>query len=330
MPKFSCFPKIDAHFHSTFYNPVYEKIAKYCHLKYININTDARVFPPMEVQENVALTYVKKAPAHFSYIASFEMQGWQNPAWLKGVIYGLARSVCQGAVGVKIWKNIGMEILKPDDQSFLMIDDPFFDPLFLFLSENKIPLLSHVGEPRNCWLPIEEMTSERNKAYYINNPEFHAYLHPEIPSYERQIAARDHLVIKYPDLTLVGAHLGSLEWSYEALAQRFDRYPNFNVDLSSRLGHLQLQSVKDHEGVRNFFIKYADRIMYGTDAYNDPVKLISSLINDWKYFTTNKPCESIEINGTFKGIHLPEEVLYQLYYTNAKRIYPGRNIEICC
>ncbi|MEZ2339333.1 amidohydrolase family protein [Mucilaginibacter sp. RCC_168] len=279
----------------------------------------------MEVQESVALSYIKKAPARFAYIASFEMKGWQHPNWFKEVSNGLKRSIEQGAVGVKIWKNIGMEILKPDDKSFLMIDDPFFDPLFLFLSENKIPVLTHLGEPRNCWLPLEEMTSERNKAYYTKNPEFHAYLHPEIPSYERQIAARDYLMVKYPELTLVGAHLGSLEWSYEELAKRFDQYSNFYVDLSSRLGHLQMQSVKDYDGVRDFFIKYADRIMYGTDAYNNPEKLISSLINDWKYFTTNKYGESTEVKGAFKGIDLPENILYQLYYANAKRIYPALN-----
>ena len=79
--------------------------------------------------------------------------------------------------------------------------------------------------------------------------------------------------------------------------------------------------------MRNFFIKYADRIMYGTDAYNNPEKLISSLINDWKYFTTDTLCESIEVNGTIKGFDLPEEILYQLYYANAKRIYPALNVE---
>ena len=265
MLKLENFPKIDAHFHSTFYDPVYEKIAKDYHIKNININ-NAGVFPDMEVQENVALTYIKKASAHFAYIASFEMQGWENPNWYPDVLERLKKSINQGAVGVKIWKNIGMEILKPNDQSFLMIDDSFFDSLFVYLSENKIPVLTHLGEPKNCWLPIEEMTSERNKAYYIKNPEFHAYLHPEIPSYERQIEARDYLLTKYPDLTLIGAHLGSLEWSYGELAKRFDQHANFYVDLSSRLGHLQMQSVHDYEGGRNFFIKYADRILYGTVA----------------------------------------------------------------
>lgn len=321
MLKLESFPKVDAHFHATFYDPVYEQIGKDYQVKFININTNAGVFPDMEIQEQVALAYIKRSPAHFAYIASFEMQGWENPDWYDGVFARLKKSLNQGALGVKIWKNIGMEILKPADQSFLMIDDSFFHPLFTYLAENKIPVLSHLGEPRNCWLPIQEMSSERNKAYYTKNPEFHAYLHPEIPAYERQIEARDYLMARYPDLTLVGAHLGSLEWSYLELARRLDLYPNFYVDLSSRLGHLQMQSADDYEGVRDFFIQYADRIMYGTDAYDNPEKLIGALVNDWKYFTTTKACQSMEVKGSFKGIDLPEEVLYKLYYANAHHIY---------
>ncbi len=99
------------------------------------------------------------------------------------------------------------------------------------------------------------------------------------------------------------------------------------MDLSSRLGHLQMQSEKDYDGVRDFFIKYADRIIYGTDAYNNPERLISSLINDWKFLTTNQDCESTEVSKTFKGIQLPEEYLYKIYYENAIKTYRGLTFE---
>ncbi|MEP7376956.1 MAG: amidohydrolase family protein [Chitinophagaceae bacterium] len=321
MLKFEYFPKIDAHFHSTFYNPVFEKIAKDYNVRYLNINTDAKIFPAMEIQEAAAIDYIDKDPSHFAYLASFEMQGWENGGWYDKVFERIKKSVEKKAAGIKIWKNIGMEVLKPSDQSYLMIDDAFFDPLFTFLSENKIPVLAHLGEPKNCWLPLEAMTSNRNRIYYTNHPEFHAYLHPEIPSYEKQVEARDHVLENYPGLIFVGAHLGSLEWSYEELSKRFDKYPNFSVDLSSRLGHLLLQSVKDFDGVRDFFIQYADRIMYGTDAYNNPERLVNSLFNDWKFFTTSGDCESTEVSGVFKGIDLPEEILYKLYFGNARKIY---------
>ncbi len=223
MKSFNSFPKIDSHFHSTFYNPIYEKIAKENNLKLININTNANVFPSMEIQETIALAYISKSKDHFAFVASFEMDGWENEGWYEKTFARIENSMERGAVGVKVWKNIGMEIKKSSDNSFLMIDDPFFDPLFKYLNENSIPLLAHLGEPKNCWLPLDEMTSDRNRIYYSNNPEFHAYLHPEIPHYELQIQARNNVLEKFPHLVLIGAHLGSLEWSYEALSLHFEK-----------------------------------------------------------------------------------------------------------
>lgn len=321
MKLFKSFPKIDSHFHSTFYNPVYEKIAKEHNIKLININTNAKVFPPMEVQETIALEYILKNKKHFSFIASFEMDGWKNKGWYEKTFARIKKSMKKGAVGVKIWKNIGMEIIKSSDKLYLMIDDTFFDPLFKYLSESRIPVLAHLGEPKNCWLPLDKMTSNRNRMYYTNNPEFHAYLHPEIPHYALQIQARDNVLAKFPNLVFVGAHLGSLEWSYEELSLRLDKYPNLKVDLSSRLGHLQIQSTNRYDDIRDFFIKYSDRILYGTDAYDSPEKLTSSLFNDWKFLSTNQNCESTEIRSKFKGIDLPEESLYKIYYENSTKVY---------
>lgn len=321
MITFKSFPKIDAHFHSTSYNPIYEKIASDYNVRFLNINTDANVFPPLHQQESVAKAYMQKDKQKFAYIASFGMDGWEEPGWLENTIERIATSIENGASGIKIWKNIGMEVVRSIDKSYLMIDDEFFNPLFRFFIKNRITVLTHLGEPKNCWLPLEEMNSKRNQKYYANHPEFHAYLHPKIPNYEAQIAARDNLLVRYPDLILVGAHLGSLEWSYEELSKRLIAYPNFHVDVSSRLGHLQIQSAENYEGVRDFFLKHDDRIIYGTDAYNNPEKLTSSLENDWKFLATNDKCSSNEVVGEFKGLQLPEESLYKIYYSNATKVY---------
>ena len=39
-----------------------------------------------------------------------------------------------------------------------MIDHPQFDPVFDHLQKKGIILMGHLGEPRNCWLPLDEMT----------------------------------------------------------------------------------------------------------------------------------------------------------------------------
>jgi len=315
------FPKIDAHFHSTSYDPIYERIARDHNVRYININTDARVFPLLEEQESVALKYTEKHKKYFSYITSFEMNNWDSEGWYDKTINRISDSIGRGAVGVKIWKNIGMEIIKPTDHSFIMIDDEFFDPLFSFLIDNKIPVLAHLGEPKNCWLPLEEMTTDRNRTYFATHPEFHAYKHPEIPSYESQIQARDNVLEKFPNLIFVGAHFGSLEWSYQEVAARLDTFPNFYVDVASRMGNMLLQSVDHHKEVREFFIKYDDRIIYGTDAYNNPEKLTNALYNNWQFLATNNDCKSTEVNGTYVGINLPEASLRKIYFDNAAKVY---------
>ena len=323
MFSFKDFPKIDAHFHATSYNPFYLKIALENNVRFLNINTDASVFPSLEKQEAVACEYMEKHKQYFAYITSFNMDHWESEDWFDRTTRGISHSFEKGAVGVKIWKNIGMDIIKSTDNSYLMIDDDFFDPLFHFLSENGMPVLAHLGEPKNCWLPLDEMTSKRNRAYYENNPEYHAFLHPEIPDYDAQIDARDRVLDKHPDLIFVGAHLGSLEWSFEELSKRFDKYPNFHVDLSSRLGHLQIQSADKYDDLRDFFLQYDDRIIYGTDAYNNPERLTTSLMNDWKFLATKDDCMSAEVGGTFKGLDLPEEALYKIYYGNATNVYHG-------
>jgi predicted TIM-barrel fold metal-dependent hydrolase len=319
------FPKMDAHFHATYMDTAYWRIAQQYNLSYININTDVEgLFPPVEEQERVALAYQEEHPGRFYYICTFPMSDWLKPHWLEKVEEGILHSMQQGALGVKLWKNIGMVVRKPDN-SFLMIDDDLFAPLFEFLIDREIPVLAHLGEPLNCWLPLEKMTSVRNRAYFSQHPEFHAYLHPEIPSYEKQIEARDHILQRYPKLIFVGAHLGSLEWNYKELAKRLDDYPQFMVDMSSRMGHLELQSINDYEGVRKFFFTYAERLIYGTDAYNNLTKLETSLISDWKFLSTDQLCFSTEVERQCRGLHLPEDILHQIYFENAKRVYKIAN-----
>ncbi len=320
MIQFEVFPKIDAHFHVFSDVSVYLDIAKKISLQYININTDTHIFPLMSEQESISRMYSEKYPEFFSYISSFSMNGWEEEGWMDKVLHQIETSMQNGALGIKLWKNIGMEIIKSDG-TYLMIDDPFFYPLFQYLSDNHITVVAHLGEPRNCWLPIEQMTTERNKAYFSTYPQYHAFLHPEIPSYEQQIQARDNVLSLFPDLIFVGAHFGSLEWSVDELALRLDKYPNFMVDVSSRMGHIQLQAQTAYEKVRDFFLSYSDRIIYGTDAYNNLQKLQTSLYNDWRFLTTYDVCNSSDILGTFRGLYLPEDVLLRIYHDNARRCF---------
>ena len=93
-----------------------------------------------------------------------------------------------------------------------------------------------------------------DRSYFARRTrKYHMFKHPEMPSYEDQIAARDRMLAKHPDLRFVGAHLASLEWSVDRLGEFFDRFPNALADTAARMGQLQYQSNREREKVRRIF-----------------------------------------------------------------------------
>jgi predicted TIM-barrel fold metal-dependent hydrolase len=157
------------------------------------------------------------------------------------------------------------------------------------------------------------------------------YLHPEYPSYEQHIAARDRMLAKHPDLTFVGAHLGSLEWSVDELATRLNKFPNMAVDMAARIPHFQVQSVTDWQKVHDFFIKYQDRLIYATDIAIDAKRTPDEVqkrahetwLRDWKYFTSDETMTVPSVENTFKALKLPREVVNKIYRKNAEKWLPG-------
>lgn len=322
--------KFDAHMHlNTRNQEMYDYAISY-NMGLLSINVDVPDFPSLEEQQECSLAHLKNNDGKFGYVASFRIRGIENADWLENTISHLEKSVNNGAVGIKVWKNIGMEY-KDGEGNFVMIDDPRLDPVFDFLEKKNVTLVGHLGEPKNCWLPVEEMTVANDKDYFKNHPEYHMYLHPEYPSYEQQIEARDRMLEKHKDMRFVGAHLASLEWSIDEIAVRLDTFPNMAVDLAERISHLQYQTVRDYEKVRDFFIRYQDRILYGTDIIINDAQPIEKLkqhvqriwLGHWKYFTSNEIMQAPEVLEEFRSLHLPKEVVDKLYYDNIKRWYPG-------
>jgi predicted TIM-barrel fold metal-dependent hydrolase len=185
-------------------------------------------------------------------------------------------------------------------------------------------LFAHLAEPTSCWQPPNPASPDYK--YYNQNPEWFMFLHPDNPSKEAILVARDRLLANNPNLRVVGCHLGSMETDVDEVARHFDRYPNFAVDTAARVPYLMMQSP---EKVRAFLIKYQDRVLYGTDngllPGGDPASTLpkweEQYLWDWRYFATNT---WIEYNGKkYRGLALPQSVLRKLYHDNAVRWVPG-------
>ena len=258
-------PKIDAHAHVREGGVADEKlfieVLKKHNLKWLNICVIGTQWGQLQKRMAFAESLHQRYPQQISWATSFNLENWGNADWQKTTLKKIEQGFARGAVAVKVWKEIGM-VLKDPNGHYVMIDDARFDPIFDFIESRNKTLVGHLAEPRNCWLPLESMTVNSDRGYYKNYPQYHGFLHPEIPGYWEQIKARNHVLEKHPHLRFVGCHLGSLEYDVDELAKRLDKYPNFAVDMAARIVHFQVQ---DREKVRNFIIKYQDRLLYGTD-----------------------------------------------------------------
>ena len=96
--------------------------------------------------------------------------------------------------------------------------------------------------PRGQGMP--QPTSSRSAPFtrkpwvqtYSRNPQYHGFLHPEVPGYEKQIQARDNLLARHPRLKVVGCHLGSLEYDVDEIAKRLEYSAAINE-------HLRIQRI---------------------------------------------------------------------------------------
>jgi predicted TIM-barrel fold metal-dependent hydrolase len=157
------------------------------------------------------------------------------------------------------------------------------------------------------------------------------FLHPELPSYEEQMAARDRMLAKNLRVKFMGAHMASLEWSVTELAKFLDRYPNAVVDLAARMGQVQFQSNHDFHAVRRFFIKYQDRLLYGTDLSQEPGANAQDLrgeahsvwLSDWRYLNTDSTQRVPALDQPVRGLALPRAVVAKIYSGNARRWFTG-------
>jgi predicted TIM-barrel fold metal-dependent hydrolase len=326
---FSRVQKFDSHIHLNTLEPAFIHLAEKENFRFLDIVDDRPFGLPMVEQEKIAVQDQKTFPKQMAFATTFPVIGFDEADWAERTIAHLKQSITNGAKAVKIWKNIGMS-LKDKNGHFVMVDDSRLDPVLNYLEKNNIPLVGHNGEPRDCWLPLDKMTFSQD--YYGGHPEYHMYLHPEYPSYMDQINARDHMLKKHPKLQFIGAHLGSLEWSLDELGKRLDLYPNMRVDLS-RMSNLQLHALQDWQKTRKFFLKYQDRLVYGTDqainAAKDPAKLKKQVREnwekDWKFFVTNDEI-SLERFGMLKGLKLPKSVIDKIYYSNANKWLAGKPV----
>jgi predicted TIM-barrel fold metal-dependent hydrolase len=328
-PPYEEIRKIDVHSHIFEDIPDLVEMLRRNDVRIVNISNDG-TSGHVETMHRIARELYVKYPDRLPWASTFELRRVREPGWAEEVIAELDRTFRDGAVMTKIWKEVGLELRTPSGE-FVMPDDPLFDPIYAHLARRGIPLLAHIAEPIDAWLPLD--TGSVHYRYYSQTPEWHLHQRPEFPSHAELIAARDRILEKHPELVVIGAHLGSMEHDVDEVASRLARYPNFYVEVSARTRNLTRQPV---EKVRDLFLRYPDRILYGVDVSWKPFRQNSPPTDEQRTAFTNRleqqyrqdyayyaGHDSLEYYGRrVPALGLPAEVLQQFYSRNALRLMP--------
>jgi predicted TIM-barrel fold metal-dependent hydrolase len=316
---FAAMQPVDTHVHAFKSDPAFADLMARLRLRVLDICVADKqgIYGALAAQLARATAFVGASPGHAKLCVTFNPFTFQHKDFAQHTVKQLHQEFSDGAVAVKIWKNIGMELKTPDGR-YVMPDDPAFAPIYREIAAENKTLVAHVAEPSSCWEPPNPDSPDYD--YYKENPEWYMYLHPDHPRKEVILAARDRLLAENPKLRVVGAHLGSMETDVDEIAKRFDRYPNFAVDTAARMEYLMLAP---REKVRNFLIQYQDRVVYGTDleflaneTTPDALKdWQDTYARDWKFLATD---QTLQLRGReIQGLKLPEPVLRRIYHDNA-------------
>ena len=314
----SPYHKFDAHAHVEGNKATYVKIMDALNIRAVlNISYSNFASPEWIADYEAALRAdTDRFPGRFALCTSFNIVRFFEPTYIEEVLAKLKKDIDQeGAVAVKIWKDLGM-MLRDNEGNYIFCDDDRLAPIFEFLAGKGVPVVLHLGDPRAAWEPL--LPGTPHYGYFHKNPEFHFHGKPDKPSYEEILSHRDVLVERYPRMTFVCAHLASLEHDVERLGAFLDSHPNVVVDTSGRYPDLARQP---REKVRSFFSKYRERVLYGADWDVDEVSFgVEDGERERKISTTIK--EFQEIFRFFEEtLALSESVLEDFYLRNAARTF---------
>jgi hypothetical protein len=324
LQKFNKLDPVDSHVHIYQTNPAFLALLQRLNLHVLNIivprSSDQR---DLDQERQQSWDFVRASRGQATLCTTFNPFVYRAPGFSRSVINQIDRDFAQGAVAVKIWKNIGEQV-KDAKGNYILPDDPAFEPIYKDIAAHNKTLIAHVADPNTIW---EAPTpAAPDYSYYMKHPEWYMYQKPNAPSKEAILRARDHLLELNPKLRVVGAHLGSMEADLHQLGQHLDQYPNFAVDIAARMPYLVLQPRADMVA---FIEKYQDRLLYATDnellAGDSVSEGLRSWENtyafDWRFLATDDTLQYKD--RKVQGLNLPAPILAKLYHENAVRWIPG-------
>ncbi len=173
------------------------------------------------------------------------------------------RSKLDFADEVKRLRRIGFDGMKfieqkPTERKRLGISplDARYDEVYRFLEEEKMPALMHVGDPPEFWDENLAPDFAKENGWFYGGDDY-------VPL-EQLYAEHETMLERYPGMTVIFAHFYFLSYRLDELERLLTKFEHLYVDLTSGT-EMYFSFSKDPERTREFFLRWSDRLIYGTD-----------------------------------------------------------------
>ncbi len=267
-----------------------------------------------EKLQHVIDEMVKPYPGRFIVFEQIDFSKIDDPNFSQEMVAQLDDSVRRGARGLKQLKDLGL-VDRDKSGKLIAVDDPRLDPIWEEAGRLGIPVSIHTSDPEAFFHPIDN-TNERYEE--LNEHPDWSFYGPQFPSKEELLAQRDRMFAKHPHTTFVALHVANWPENLDYVSRLLDRLPNVMVEFGAREAELGRQPRR----ARDFFIRYQDRIMFGTDNGMDE----AMYRNHFRWLETGD--EYFDYWGApgqgrwkISGMELPDPVLEKIYHKNAERMF---------
>lgn len=263
--------------------------------------------------DSIMELYVKYGD-RFEVWCGLDYTGYDTPDFPASAVRELERCYKKGARGVGELgdKGLGLFYSHPVPAWGMHIDDPRLKPVFQKCAELHMPVNIHVADP--VWM-YEKMDSTNDGL--MNAFEWKIDLSkPGILGLDQLVQTLENAVRENPKTIFIACHFANLNHDLDRLGRMLDIYPNFYADISARYA----ESATIPRYMQNFYKKYQNRLLYGTDmGFSPSMYRVTFRILE----TADEHFYEISQFGYHWALHgfaLPRTVLKKIYNTNATRI----------
>ena len=281
---------------------------------------------------NLKMYWGKPLRAHLDMLAGYEdfihtfasvdVLRLEEPDFAAYVDTLLKEFKAMGVRGLKFWKNIGCT-LKDSGGSYMRPDDSRLRPIWEAAAKYGLIVLFHIADPVSFFTPID-----RHNEFYeslCEHPDWSFYGDGRF-TFDELMEQQDNLLSVNPDTTFIIPHVGSNAENLAWVGAQLDKHPNMFIDTAARNNLLGRQPYT----ARDFFIKYQDRILFGTDYLPDSEdeEPCDFYADHYRFFETYDEYFRAYRNWGFGqgrwnvcGLCLPDDVLKKFYYENAIKLF---------